>query len=74
GDAAATAVSRAAQDVRDAGGVRTDSGRRAADAFDRMLRDPANGRNPGTTADLIVASLFVVLMDGGWRPAERVTI
>ena len=32
--------------------------------FDMWLRQNGNQRNPGTTADLIVASLFVALRDG----------
>ncbi|QDU11742.1 triphosphoribosyl-dephospho-CoA synthase [Gimesia aquarii] len=32
--------------------------------FDAWLRDNGNQRNPGTTADLIVAGLFVAMRDG----------
>ncbi|QDT90702.1 triphosphoribosyl-dephospho-CoA synthase [Gimesia algae] len=32
--------------------------------FDSWLREQGNQRNPGTTADLIVATLFVALRDG----------
>ena len=34
------------------------------DGFDRWLRTDGNGRNPGTTADLIAASLFAAIRDG----------
>ena len=34
------------------------------DRFDRWLRTGGNGRNPGTTADLIAASLFAAIRDG----------
>lgn len=53
-------VSRAAREVLDVGGVRTDAGRRAIAAFDRDLRGGQNARNPGTTADLVAAGLFVL--------------
>lgn len=32
--------------------------------FDTWLREPGSGRNPGTTADLIAASLFLLLREG----------
>jgi triphosphoribosyl-dephospho-CoA synthase len=32
--------------------------------FDAWLRDPDHARNPGTTADLVTACLFVALRDG----------
>lgn len=67
GEDAATEVSRAARVALDAGGVRNESGRRAIAALDQAVRDPLNTRNPGTSADLTCASLFVVLMDGGWH-------
>ncbi len=66
GKGAAVEVSRAAQDVLDAGGMRNDPGKRAVAALDETLRDPANLRNPGTSADLTTAAIFVVLADGGW--------
>ena len=34
-------------------------------AFDRWLRADGNRRNPGTTADLVAASLFAAFRDGG---------
>lgn len=66
GDAAAREVSQAARAVLDAGGVRSETGRRAVDGMDRRLRDPRHGANPGTTADLTAAAIFVVLLEGGW--------
>jgi len=30
------------------------------------MRGPKNLANPGTTADLTAASIFVVLLEGGW--------
>ena len=48
------------------GGVRSDAGRQAIDAMDRALRDERNSGNPGTTADLTAAAIFVLLLGGGW--------
>jgi triphosphoribosyl-dephospho-CoA synthase len=64
GRAAAEAVSRRARQVEEAGGVRTAEGRRALEAFDAELRSPTNSHNPGTTADLTCAALFVVILEG----------
>ena len=60
-------VSARAAAVRGAGGVRTPAGREALAAFDLELRDPRNARNPGTTADLTCAALFVVILEYGWH-------
>jgi triphosphoribosyl-dephospho-CoA synthase len=66
GQAEADSVSRRAAEVRAAGGTRSDAGRKALAALDAELRDPRNRRNPGTTADLTCAALFVVILEGGW--------
>jgi triphosphoribosyl-dephospho-CoA synthase len=63
----AVTVQRRARAVLDAGGIRTTAGRDATAALDRELRDEANTLNPGATADLTGASIFVVLLEGGWR-------
>jgi triphosphoribosyl-dephospho-CoA synthase len=63
----AARVSARAAEVRMAGGVRTPAGRDAVAAFDRELRDARNSRNPGTTADLTCAALFVVILEYGWH-------
>lgn len=68
GTAAAAAVSRRAREVEDAGGVRSEPGREALEAFDDELRSPNNAYNPGTTADLTCAALFVVILEDGWHP------
>jgi triphosphoribosyl-dephospho-CoA synthetase len=34
--------------------------------FDRSLRDDRHSANPGTTADLTAAAIFVLLLEGGW--------
>jgi triphosphoribosyl-dephospho-CoA synthase len=62
----AAAVSRRVRQVRAAGATRTSEGRRALAALDQELRDTRNRRNPGTTADLTCAALFVVILEGGW--------
>jgi triphosphoribosyl-dephospho-CoA synthase len=67
GQAAAEAVSRQAAEVRAKGGTRSSSGRQALMDLDRELRDERNRRNPGTTADLTCAALFVVILEGGWE-------
>jgi triphosphoribosyl-dephospho-CoA synthase len=67
GDAAAQAVSRQARSVLAMGALRSSEGRRAVADFDRALRDEQNTRNPGTTADLTAATIFVALLEGGWR-------
>jgi len=57
-------VSDQAARVLVAGGVRTAAGRREIEAFDLSLRDPHNAMNPGATADLTAAVLFVELLEG----------
>ena len=64
----ATDISTRARAVLAAGGVRSDNGRRALDDMDRALRDDRNSGNPGTTADLTAAAIFVVLLGQGWVP------
>jgi triphosphoribosyl-dephospho-CoA synthase len=66
GASLANVVSRRAADVLAAGGVRSDLGRRAIDEMDAALRDASNTANPGTTADLTAAAIFVFLLTGGW--------
>jgi triphosphoribosyl-dephospho-CoA synthase len=67
GAVAAEVISREADEVVRAGGVRSAGGRAAIAAFDSSLRDAHNSRNPGTTADLTAAALFVTLLEEGWR-------
>jgi triphosphoribosyl-dephospho-CoA synthase len=61
---AASRVSDGARDVLAAGGVRTAAGREALQRFDAALRSPDNALNPGTTADLVTAVIFVALVEG----------
>lgn len=62
----AAEISQRAADVIRAGGVRSDEGRKALGYFDHSLRDPRNIGNPGTTADLTAAAIFVALLQGAW--------
>jgi triphosphoribosyl-dephospho-CoA synthase len=71
GAAEAALVSVRAREVRTLGGVRSDAGRQALARLDADLRDPRNRRNPGTTADLTCASLFVVILEDGWTAEEN---
>jgi triphosphoribosyl-dephospho-CoA synthase len=63
GRAAAERVSAGAASVLAAGGVRDDAGRAALAEFDASLRRDGNALNPGTTADLVTAVLFVALLE-----------
>jgi triphosphoribosyl-dephospho-CoA synthase len=55
-------VSARAARVLDLGGVTTVSGREAVQALDESLRDVSNTANPGTSADLVAASIFALLV------------
>ena len=63
-------VSRRAHAALEAGGVRADPGRLAIDEMDLALRDARNTANPGTTADVTAAAIFVVLLAGGWHGSD----
>ncbi len=60
GSAAAQAVSVAAREVRD--------GTRTLEELDASLRDAGNRLNPGTTADLVAATLLAALLSGTRLP------
>jgi triphosphoribosyl-dephospho-CoA synthase len=47
-----------------AGGVRSAPGQAALAEFDASLRETGNALNPGTTADLVTAVVFVALVEG----------
>ena len=64
GRRAAERVSAGAARVLAAGGVRGDAGQAALQAFDASLRRDGNALNPGTTADVVTAVLFVALLEG----------
>ncbi len=61
GEAAAAEVQEEAAEIVKIGGLETAEGRAALAVFDAALRDPANRRNPGTTADLVAAACAVAI-------------
>ncbi len=63
GLAVARQVSARAQEVLAAGKAGSDERTRAAAAFDAFLRGPGNRLNPGSTADLLAAAIFVALSE-----------
>jgi triphosphoribosyl-dephospho-CoA synthase len=67
GAAAAGAVARQARAAVRAGGFGTSKGLAAARRLDRALRQDGNRLNPGTSADLVAAALFVWLLDASAR-------
>ena len=70
GRAAAVDVSERARATLAAGGVRTAAGRDSIALLDRQLRDERNSRNPGTTADLTAAAIYVVLLEEKLQPSS----
>lgn len=56
-------VQRRALQVQELGGIKTAQGRVAGRVFDTYLRSDGNRLNPGTTADLIAAVLFIALRE-----------
>jgi len=73
GEPLAVEVTREAQSVLAAGGVRSMDGRAAIHAFDLALRsgEPGNLANPGTTADLTAAAIFVSLVLSGFSDSSQ---
>jgi triphosphoribosyl-dephospho-CoA synthase len=73
GAAAAAAVARQARAVVRAGGFQTPKGLAAVRRLDRELRRRGNRLNPGTSADLVAAALFVWLLEAPARdrPTDR---
>jgi triphosphoribosyl-dephospho-CoA synthase len=69
GPAVAEDVRRRAAEVVRFGGIGTTEGRRAGIELDRHLRSDGNRLNPGTTADLITACLFVALRERKVTPS-----
>jgi len=68
GEAASREAQRRAAAVLQAGYPRNGAGRAAFARFDRWLRARGNQRNPGASADLVAAGLFLTLRDGAIRP------
>jgi triphosphoribosyl-dephospho-CoA synthase len=66
GAAVAEELVRHAEAALTAGGVRSASGRQAIAKMDDWLRAGPAVANPGTTADITAAAIFVVLLGGGW--------
>lgn len=64
GVAVAEDVSKQAKRVLENGGVFSDGGLKEMHKLDHTLRDELHSLNPGTTADLLAASLFVFLTEG----------
>ncbi len=58
-------VSRQAEEILGLGGAFTQEGRRRLERWDRALRREGNRLNPGTTADLTAAAIYVVLLEKG---------
>lgn len=56
-----------AEEILKLGGLETSNGRESLREFDRELRKVGNLLNPGTTADIIAASLALMILDG-YRP------
>jgi triphosphoribosyl-dephospho-CoA synthase len=69
GLAAAEDVQRRVQHVLSLGGLDTAEGRRAGVELDAHLRSNGNKLNPGTTADLVAACLFVSLRENKVKPS-----
>jgi len=65
GPAVAEEISRQANQVLQAGGMFSEWGRESLRRFDLSVRDEKHRLNPGSTADLIAATLFVFLTEGG---------
>ncbi len=70
GLAVAEDIQRRANAVLDLGGLDTPEGLAAGIALDTHLRTDGNALNPGTTADLVTACLFVALRDGKVKPSD----
>ena len=70
GPEVAADVQRRAREVQRLGGIATPEGRQAGVVLDRHLRSEGNRLNPGTTADLITACLFVALRENKVKPSH----
>ncbi|MCW4013318.1 MAG: triphosphoribosyl-dephospho-CoA synthase [Candidatus Bathyarchaeota archaeon] len=60
-------VSKRAKRILEYGGIDSEEGKRQLWMFDEELKKEDGGLNPGTTADITAASVFVLLLSG-WRP------
>jgi len=59
-----------ARDVLAAGGLSSAAGRASGVRFDAHLRSDGHRLNPGTTADLVTACLFVALRERKLKPSD----
>jgi len=79
GPAVSREAGRRAREVVELGWPDTSAGQHAFAELDAWLRADGNRRNPGTSADLVVATLFAALRDGflplpfrvSWAPAAE---
>jgi triphosphoribosyl-dephospho-CoA synthase len=60
-------VSHKAKTILSLGGLETSKGKKYLKQFDRELRKAGNLLNPGTTADIIAATLALTILEG-YRP------
>ncbi len=72
GQAEAAEASRRAGQVLEAGWPETETGTVAFHELDAWLCTAAHARNPGTTADLVAASLFVLLRESNMELLLRI--
>jgi triphosphoribosyl-dephospho-CoA synthase len=63
-------VSHKARQAMNVGGVRTADGRATISRMSIEMRDDRNRANPGTTADITAAAIFVLLLGGGWTATK----
>ncbi len=68
GNRVAVESARRASAVLDAGWPETDSSETALKEFDEWLRGDGHRRNPGTTADLVAATIYIALREENWTP------
>jgi triphosphoribosyl-dephospho-CoA synthase len=67
GTTLADEVSAQAREALAAGGVRSSLGRDAIERMRQALVGDRNRANPGTTADITAAAIFVALLGGAWQ-------
>ncbi|MFN3475978.1 MAG: triphosphoribosyl-dephospho-CoA synthase [Candidatus Methylomirabilales bacterium] len=65
GEEVARRISDQAREILKVGGAFSEAGKMALEGWDRELRKEGNRLNPGTTADLVAASIFVKLLEDG---------
>lgn len=65
GEEVARRISDQAGEILKVGGAFSEAGRAALEMWDRELRKEGNRLNPGTTADLVAASIFVTILEEG---------